>query len=504
MSDNIAIDINEEDIAQPFSVISENRKAYSQLNRIVLRDMNKNPYSLRECTLGFLHKYPKNHVSRWINNPEIFQDELRMMSRHLYLVSPHYKRLINYFATMHQYSYIVQPYQFSIDAEIDIPKYKQAYNKALVKIEKMNLRHEMTKIAKVCFKEDIFYGYIYETRDSFYIRQLPPKYCRITSIQDGCFLYDFDFTYFLNRKNDIHLFGEEFEEKYMIFEEQGIRWQTLNPKKEFCVKLMEDVPFPVVPFLGVFEGIYDIDDYKTLKKAKAETDNYKVIALKVPTDDEGHFLIDRDILLEYYSALLDVLPENIGAFLTPMDSKDFNFENAGTADNNNVNNAIKTFWNDAGVSSIIFGDESKTSAALNISIKADMQMVFEFSRQLERNVNRLLKQETSKYKFKIQFLDITLYNRDEMYNEYLKGAQSSLPSTTLACASINMQPIDMVGVNFIENEILDLPNRLVSLKTSYTRSAEDNEGGAPTSEERGAELSDAGEASRDNNVNEEY
>jgi len=476
---------------------------FSQLKRIILRDMNRDPYRRSRNPMHYMKKYPKDIVSRWIDHPEIFQDELRRMSRHLYQVSPHYKRLINYFATMHLFSYIVLPVNFkdNVTAE-EIEKYSTDYYKTINYIDKMNLRHELEKICKVCFKEDVFYGYKYESKDTFYLRQLPPEYCKITCIEDGCFLYDFDFTYFITYPEDLPTFGEEFIERFEIFKNEGVRWQTLDAKRQFCIKLMEDIPYPVVPFLGVFEGIYDIDDYKSLKKAKAETDNYKVIALKIPTNDDGEFIINEDKLLEYYAALLDVLPENIGAFLTPMDSKDYNFENAGTADNNNVNNSIKTFWNDAGVSSMIFGDENKTSATLDISIKADMQMVFSLSRQIERNINRLLKMYATKYKFKIEFLDITYYNKDELVSQYLKLAQSSLPTTTMASAATGLTPVNMVGMNFIETEILHIHEKFKALSTSYTQSGDD--GGAPTVEERGGKLSDAGEQTRDNNVNAEY
>lgn len=482
-----------------YEVISGLNK-FSQLSRLILRDLNKDPYCRSRNPMHFLNKFPKKNVARWMKNPDMYQNELRMMSRYLYQASPHYKRLINYFATMHLFSYIVAPYKFSID--IDKEKYTECYYRILNYLDKMNLRHEMTKVFKVCFLEDVFYGYKYESQDSFFLRHLPPEYCRISCVEDGCFLYDFDFTYFMHYPEDLNYFGDEFRKRFEIFNETGVRWQTLNSENEFCVKLIEEVPYPVIPFMGVFEGIYDIDDYKSLKKAKTETDNYKVLALKVPTDSDGQFLIDRDILLEYYSDLLNVLPENIGAFLTPMDIKDFNFENAGTADNNNVNNSIKTFWNDAGVSSLIFGDENKTSATLNVSIKADMQMVFDLSRQVERNINRLLKNKSGKYKFKIQFLDITFYNKEESINSYLKSAQASLPTKTMACAAMGMSPIDMIGMNYIENEILDLTNKFIPLSTSYTQS--NGDGGAPTAEEKGESLSDAGEASRDNNVNSEY
>lgn len=495
---NKETDINE----LGFEIIDRLGK-YSRLNRIVLQDMNRDPYRRSRNHLHFMKKYPKEIVSRWIDHPELFQNELIMMSRHLYLISPHYKRLINYFATMHLFSYVILPTNFTtLNTDEEKKKYETDYIRTLNYVDKMNLRHELEKICKVCFKEDVFYGYKYESKDSFYLRQLPPEYCKITCIEDGCFLYDFDFTYFLKYPEDLETFGEEFKERYEIFKDTGIRWQTLDSKRQFCIKLMEDVPFPVVPFLGVFEGIYDIDDYKSLKKAKAETDNYKVIALKIPTNDDGEFIINEDKLLEYYGALLDVLPENIGAFLTPMDSKDFNFENAGTADNNNVNNSIKTFWNDAGVSSMIFGDENKTSATLNVSIKADMQIVFSLARQIERNINRLLKKYATKYKFKLNFLDITYYNKDELVTQYLKLAQSSLPMTTMACSAASLSPIDMIGMNYLETDVLHIHDKLRALSTSYTQSSESN--GAPTVEEREVQLSDAGEKSRDNEVNKEY
>lgn len=476
---------------------------YSKLLRLITNNMNKRCSWYGHNVFHHHHVFPKEKVKKWLANPQYFQCELRNMSRHLYLTDPHYRRLINYFSEMHTWSYIISPYHYGLEySQIDIEKYRDAYYKTANYLEKANIRHEMSKIAKICFKEDVFYGYKYETKDSFFIRQLPSKYCAITGIVDGCFVYDFDFSYFDTRFGELEEFGEEFVDKYNnIYKVEHRQWITLDIKNEFCIKLLEDVPFPAIPFMGVFEGIYDIDDYKSLKKAKAETDNYKVLALKAPVNEEGQFLIDRDIILEYYTALLNVLPENIGAFITPTEVKDFDFENAGVADNNNVNNAIKTFWNDAGVSSLIFGDENKTSGSLNISIKADEQMVFTFARQIERNINRLLKGMNFKYKFKIQFLDITIFNKDEAINAYLKGSQSSLPTKTMVCAAMGLEPIDMMGVNFIEDSVLNIPNTFKPLAVSYTQSGE---AGSPTAEERGVTLSDSGEIARDAETSTEY
>ena len=38
------------------------------------------------------------------------------------------------------------------------------------------------------------------------------------------------------------------------------------------------------PFIGVFAGIFDIDDYKGLQKARTEIGNYKILSLKIPME----------------------------------------------------------------------------------------------------------------------------------------------------------------------------------------------------------------------------
>ena len=51
----------------------------------------------------------------------------------------------------------------------------------------MNLQHEFIKITTTILREDIFYGYEYSTKDSYFIQKLNPDYCQISSIEDGCF-----------------------------------------------------------------------------------------------------------------------------------------------------------------------------------------------------------------------------------------------------------------------------------------------------------------------------
>lgn len=487
---------------QTFS--KEQLENFARLNRLTLEDLNSRHYYRKWSS--FWRRYEKEDVLQWISNPEANYRRLREISLLLYEISPQYKRLINYFAKMMTFSYVVTPFKLNRSEPIDKELLKDAYFSTLRMLEKMKLEHEMIRVFLTCFKEDVFYGYIYKTVDSFYIKKLNPDYCKITGIEDGCFLYSFDFSYFDIRSDELEYYGEEFKRRYELYRKSkgSKRWQVLKPEKQFCIKFNEDIPYPSIPFVGVFEGIFDIQDYKGLKKVNAENDNYKILGLKIPIDSEGNYLIPYEDIVDYYERLTTVLPDNIGAFITPTDVMDFSFENSGTNDINNVNDATKTFWNDAGVSSVIFGNDKVTAATLKVSVTADEAMVFGLARQCERNINRLFKYWMPKYIFEIHFLDVTHYNREEKFNMYLKGAQASLPSITAACATIGISPSNMLDLNMLETEILELQEKFKPLATSYTLTGEEEEGGAPTQEEKGEELSDAGEQTRESESHDNY
>lgn len=481
-------------------VWNKNMGNFARLGEVPIKNLNQD-YYINRSSIHYT-KYKKEDVVKWFANPEANEKNLRNASIYLYEVSPHYRRLINYFAKLHTMAYIIEPYKLDQSKKIDAVKLKETYIKICNYIDKMNLKHEAVKILTTCFREDVFYGYVYETTDSYYIRKMPPDYCRINRIEDGCFLYQFDFSYFTSHKEDLESFGEEFVEKYELYKtHRSMRWQSLNSKRTFCLKVNEDIDFPMPPFIGVFAGIFDIDDYKGLQKARTEIGNYKILSLKIPMED-GNYKMEQEDALMYYNNLLKVLPENIGAFLTPMDVEDHDFQKSGSVDTDNVSDATKTFWNDAGVCSLIFGGDKQTSATLSVSIKSDEQMVFALMNQFGRNINRLLKQIDGRYKFKIQFLDVTYYNQQETYKSYLNAAQASLPTTTMACAALGVAPIDMINMNFLEDDILHIKENFEPLKTSYTQSSGD--AGAPTQEEKGEQLSDAGENTRDHNSNQEY
>ncbi len=119
-------------------------------------------------------------------------------------------------------------------------------------------------------------------------------------------------------------------------------------------------------------------------------------------------------------------------------------------------------------------------------------------RQIERNVNRILKYKSSTVRFKINVLPTTLYNQQDMNSLYLKNAQAGIPCKSMVAASLGENPSDISGISYLENDFFNLAENWKPLQTSYTQSAKSSEssGGRPTNEEKGETLTESGEATQ--------
>lgn len=481
---------------QWMSALRMNNSLFSKFTDVQLLNLKSNSHYPTVYT-----KYTRADIIKYLKNPETNAKQLRNASIYLYEVSAQYRRIVNYFAHMCPLTYIMYPFKFDTTKEVNEKAFKASYKKATDFMAIFNLQHEMRKALVTAWREDIFAGYIYQTKDSFYIRKLHPDYVKIASIVDGCYMVAFDFSYFRGREDELESYGEEFMSKYEDYKkDSSLRWQLLDEKRQFCLKISEDVMYPLIPLAGCLLGIFDIEDYKELQKGASVLRNYKALGLKLPTDEQGNLMIDKDFADQFYEQLSNITPENIGVFETPMDVEVYDFEKSGAEDPDKTYEAIRNFYNDAGVSALLFGSDKQTAASLNISITSDECVCFAVNRQIERNVNRLLKGLSGTQKFQITILDISEFHRQQFHDIMLKDAQYGVPVKSAIAASLGLNPPNMSAMLYMENEILKLHDNMIPLQSSYTQSS-DNEGGRPTAEENGEEISDSNENTREHDSN---
>ena len=323
---------------------------YSALNKLILRDLNKNA---RKPSF-FL--YSKEDIQRYLADPYTYQKQLRAAVVYIYGASSHFRRLIQYFVGLSDLAYIIEPYKID-PRKANTKTIGNNYRKVLNTLSSMSIKTQIPKILTVCLREDVFYGTLWQSSDSIVIQQLPSDYCSITTVEGNVPNVTFDFSYFDSRNELLEFYPEEFRAKYEQHRTPGrgsSKWIELDSPNSFAIKCNTDIlEYALPPFVGLLRELYDIEDYKQLKEARAALENYAMIAMTLPMDSEGRWLIDYDKAKSFWKNLDDVLPEELGSILSPMKLEKISFEKSNTGDVDTVSEAEQHMFSAAGVSSLL-------------------------------------------------------------------------------------------------------------------------------------------------------
>jgi hypothetical protein len=105
--------------------------AFANLKKTMIQDLKNN----RKESVIFA-EYPIEKVVTMLKNPQKNEKELRSMSNFLYITSPHYRRLTNYYAKLPTYNHIVVP--SNLPKKINVKTYR-IIQKSMRKRQKQDL-----------------------------------------------------------------------------------------------------------------------------------------------------------------------------------------------------------------------------------------------------------------------------------------------------------------------------------------------------------------------------
>lgn len=440
-------------------------------------------------------RYSKEDLLSYMQNPKSNEKNIRNASIYMYDASSQYRRLIQYYAQMATWDYIISPIGFDPQKAKD-DAFRKSYLKAIQQVANMNIRHEMQKAATVAFREGVIYGLQRSNNDSFFIQRVNPDICKLSSIVDGTWLYAIDFSQI--KEADLVLYPDEIVSMWNAYKSgSAYKWQEIPENLSFCLKADETTTtYSIPPWASTLPMLYDIETFKSLQETSSEISNYKLVGMEIPIDKDGNPQMDYTLAEQYYQHVLNALPPYVGAVMSPMKMSSINFEkSSGTQDVDTVSRSEEQFWREGGTSPLLFGSANNdTAGALKLSIAADEEIVFGIIAQAERLLNRILKQMSGTQKFRINILPATVFNRDDLIAKYKEAATLGIPVKSAYAALLGLSPNDVMGMDYVEMNILNMGD-LTPLNSSYTQSA----AGRPASAD--GNLSEAGQQTRDDNTN---
>ena len=486
------------------------RFQYEKLRKTILEESNRH-ISFR----GFFYKkFKKEDIEKMFIHPYSYEYSLRALSRYLYIISPHYRRLINYFSQILTYNYTVKAGKV-YTKKVAKNKYRNNYYDVVNFAEKMGIKKEAEKLIRIALRDGIAVGVmVYASKSqSGYFVPFEPKGIRVRSIEDGVYIPSIYLPMFTGNEALLDGYGADIAKAYKKYKDKlknGVKvieddaWYEF--KNGFALVADDTCPHHFLPYFGnLIIDVLRLKDAQDIQAQHDENSNYKALSAKVDTDDDGVPKMPYKDVKQYYDQMAGELPNGIGLLVSPWTISDHSFQENATADRDTALSAVNNFWRSAGMPNTLMGGGTLTTAsAMLLAVKPDEALSFSLLGQFEKILNREIKLMNHDYLFKVSFLYQSIFNSAEVQTNLSKGAQYGLPVKMDYAASLGLTPCETIGASYLEDEILGLSSNVwtTPLVSSNTQSAfTGSEGGRPTAEETGGTVGDAGERTRDNDSN---
>lgn len=445
--------------------------------------------------------YTKEQIEGFLKAPTSNEKSLRDASIYLYQTNSRYRNLVQYFANIPSWLYIITAVNYN-PSKGKPENFKKQYYKACNILESMNLQRTMREVTTTAIREGVYFGVIWGgDGSSFILQKLDADYCQIINISDGgVFNFAYNMTYV--KEADLNgYYPPEFREMYNNYLATGEQYQPVPSNIGFCLKADPTVvEYSIPPFASVLPLLFSIKKIEDLAATSEELQNYKMLSALVPTDDNGVPTMDYKTVMQYYQHISNNLADMVGLCVSPFKIEEHDFENsAATAQIDAVGRATENFFSSAGTTALVHGLTNSTSSVTKLALSVDVAYSFGYVQQCASIVNRFLRQLSGTQKFKITFLPVSIFNRGEMFDYYRNALNYGMGKAEyMACLGVPQH--DIANKAYIENEIIAIDKQLTPLKTAATQSAEDNKGGRPA--ESDDEIDSAGEATRNSGANE--
>lgn len=475
---------------------------FSAFKRLMLNDVCTNSEIIETGCIGHVKL---EEVRRALEAPNTGWRIILAASEQLMRISPHYYRLNNMYSNMALFCWGIDLYDVKDNAKTD--RIKDVYGRLAAKLEGMHLKHELPKIMRYLPYQDIYCGLVVENATDFFFQKIDLSVCKLFQVQDG--LYNFKINLGAIKATQINAYPEYVRNAYVDYIEGKTKsyWYVPPSDKQICVKLNSQWTFPYPILIGLIKDILDLDVYKKLKLQSARTDNYKAIMVKVPIDETtvDKPLLTPDTLGVFAEINRESMSDDIGLIHTlGSDGEAISFKDSSNA-RNNVSDAVNEIYNSSGESKELFNGSS-SGTAVTLSVENDSGFVYGVYRQIERWMNRYIKirkYNKTTFKFYFYLLDITIFNRDNVSKRYREACTLGVPVVDKLLATLDMTPSRTLGSYIVHNDVFDFYNKFRPLVSSYNESVSsgDSGNGRPTADEKGEQLSDEGEKTKDNDRN---
>lgn len=444
-------------------------------------------------------------IREYLKNPASNETNLIASARYLFYRTQIFFRLVHFYANMFDLRCRQVVPNISLTKEVNPKKILKQYNDTLNWLDKYDIQGVMLPALIRVFREDVFFGIFYRDDSGSILYPLDPSWCRIDGIYSSHdFSYAVDMSKFKSASQQelLEWLGDPLLSMYKEYERTNEKWQHMDDRYAACFKFRtDDIDHILPPLMAIFQELAARNDRADLQAIADELSIYKLLLIPMKTlsgsKRSDDFEVSPELMLGYYERMLEDLPDYIAAALIPADvDKDNVLDFSSAATDNDVDRleqSDKTLLGTAGGGAVLNANMITSTAAFKAWLRAETEFAISpLLPQIQGFTNRMLKYDCAN-PCKVEYFEVSIYTKDDVQATLLESCQYGF-SNRLAYNTFNgVSEKATIAMQILENNILNLPDKMIPLSSSYTQSG-DTEGGRPTVPDD--ELSDSGERSR--------
>lgn len=437
------------------------------------------------CAVRGGSKYSREEIESIINHGTIEQQQ--QLSNYFFEQNGYYAQILTHYATLLTYNGILIPHVANGKTLSSSKANKKRYQNALEFIANSNVPVICKDFALKALINGTYYGLLLNVdKTKFVILDLPEGYAR-SRFKDisGRDLIEFDLGYFnkitdeQQRKITLKAYPSFIEKGYYAWikhKKEASRWLLLPAEIGICFKWFSNKPM----FLSVIPAALDYDDAVDTSNEKAQDQIRKIIVQQIPHLNDGRLLFEPDEAESMHKAAVGMMrgQKNVRILTTYADVTVEDSKTNDTDDANRLKVIKSNIYSQGGVSGELFA--ASTSSTINISLQNDLSLMMYLGNKFSYAITNIINMVhgNSGLQFSYEILPISYFNQFDYADEAFKLSQSGY-SFFLPAIALGMDQRDLVDIKDVENELVNLADKLKPLESAYTQSAGADEGGRP-------------------------
>lgn len=430
-------------------------------------------------------EYTEDEVKRIIESGSLLEQQ--RLSRSYFNKDGYYRQLVLYYATLLKYVGLLIPNP-TAGKNLSTSHIQKRYFQAMDYVDKMNLQTIFVEWAQKILVDGCFYGVVSRVdKLHFAVLALPTAYCQ-TRFKDvaGNDIIEFDVSYFDtitnedNKKAALAAYPDFIVSAYKKWDKRKLKskWIIIPSDIGICFPMLDGRPF----FISVIPASMQYDQAVDTEQEREKEEIRKILIQKVPHLTDGRLLFEPDEAEEMHRGAVGMVRNNSNTTVltTYADVDAIVSRTSSENSSNSLEKMQQNIYSQAGVSGEIFAATGGNTT--ETSIKYDTAIMMYLANKFARFITNVINDNfaNSNISFKYTILPVTHQNEAKYIDSSYKLASSGY-SLIIPALAQGLSQKDLVNIKDLENDVLELTDKLIPPKTSFTDTGEGgDEGGRPT------------------------